>query len=90
MHRHIPTQKSHHAQVRCQQRAIRSDIVELLLDYGSTTPCGYSCERYAFCRKSWSSVRNRLGNNLARLERFRHAYLVVASDGVIVTAGWRH
>ncbi|MFZ4380683.1 MAG: hypothetical protein ACOYO0_01800 [Sandarakinorhabdus sp.] len=84
------TPMTRHARERCQQRSIPEEIIDLLLDFACSTYCGNGCERYAFCRRSWRKAAQALGKNVASMEHFRHAYLVLAGDGSVVTAGWRH
>ena len=81
---------SRHAWKRCQQRSIALAAIALLLDFGTVQHCGKSCEKYMFNRSSWHAATQALGHASHEFERYRDLYLIVAEDGVVVTAAWRH
>ena len=81
---------STHANVRCAQRSISNAGIEFVLDYGVARPCGRGCESYSFDRRSWSAAVTALGSQIIRFERYRNLYVIVATDGAIVTVAWRH
>ena len=79
-----------HAALQQVRRSFEDKGIELLRDFGTARHCGRGCESYSFDRKSWSKASKILGNDLARLERYRHAYIVFSGDGAVVTMAWRH
>lgn len=81
---------SHHADMRMQQRCIPADAVELLLDYAEPRLAGGGARSYRFTRTSWAEARAALGAVAPAFAKFRNAYVVESSDGVIITAAWRH
>lgn len=83
-------ERSIHAALRMKQRSISEEGIDLVLSFGVSRHCGRGCESYFFDRKSWRAVATRLGRRAVDLERFRDLYLVVSSEGTIVTAAWRH
>ncbi len=77
-----------HAQTRCQQRAIRPEIVERILDYGRSTRLR-GADSYALDKEGRRRLRRDLGDRDFRtIERQLDAYVVVADDGRIITAAW--
>ena len=81
---------SHHAAMRQVQRSIPDTLVELLLAFAWPKPAGGSCLKYSFDAETWAEAAEVLGAQAARLERFRHVYLIEDSRGVIVTVAWEH
>ena len=78
-----------HARTRMQQRGIRADAIEALLDYGRASPAGDGCELVFFDK----AARARLWRNpaLAReAERLCRTYAVLGRDGAVVTVGHRY
>lgn len=77
-----------HARARCQQRAIRPDIVERILDYGRPTRFR-GADSYALDKEGRRRLRRDLGDrNFRAIERQLDAYVVVADNGLIITAAW--
>lgn len=78
-----------HAVIRCRQRGIPDEVVDVLLDYG--------CERrrhgatvHFMDRKARRRARADLGDDgFARLADRLGSYLVVADDGAVITAAPR-
>ena len=81
---------SKHASIRFCQRSIPLLGVDFVLEYGVVRPCGGGCESYSFDRRSWNKAVDAFGAKIARMERYRNLYVIVAADGTIVTAAWRH
>lgn len=78
-----------HAQTRMQQRGIRPEAVNAILNYGERRR--YQGADVYFLDKG---ARNRLAISLGRktyskLERSLNSYLVVGDDGALVTAAHR-
>lgn len=79
-----------HAAWRMQKRSISSEGIELLLDHGVRRHCGRGCESYAFDRRSWKKARDTLGSRrVVEMERYKNAYVVISSEGILVTAAYR-
>jgi hypothetical protein len=79
-----------HAAWRMQKRSISPEGIELLLDHGVRRHCGRGCESYAFDRRSWKKALERLGSQrIVEMEKFKNAYVVISSEGSLVTAAWR-
>lgn len=80
---------SKHAVTRMQQRAIDEEIVDLLLAHGSHFYSG-GAEIYMLARRTREYMASRNFVPVNMLEKLRDAYIVVANDGTIITAGHRH
>lgn len=85
----IPTAQSipltRHAERRSNQRGIRAEAMEVLLDHG-VSQASRGCEVIYMNQSARRRARAALGRTAyARIERSLDAYLVVASDGAIVT-----
>lgn len=81
---------THHAQARMQQRSISLSAVDILMDYGEHRR-HRGAEIYYLSKR----CRARLAKDLdkpafMKLEKALDAYLVVADDGAVITAGHRH
>jgi hypothetical protein len=81
---------SHHARQRKQQRAVPQIGVWALLEFGAHEPAGDGCSRLFFDRTAWKKVQRFFGNwPLKSMDRLKDLYLVVASDGIVVTIAYR-
>ena len=76
-----------HASCRVQQRSIPQAVIDLLLDFGDATSAGLGVERYSFSKRSWRAVAAYMGSGAKHYERYRSAYIVIAS-GYVITAAW--
>jgi len=79
---------SRHAQARMQQRAIRADALELLLEFGREAFDHHGAVVLYFDK----AARRRLLRSDPRakhLERLERCYAVVSTDGEVVTVGHR-
>lgn len=76
-----------HAELRSQQRAISPALIELVREYGSSTPARHGCTRYLFDRHSIALASEGDRRLSARLERHRGIWLVAGPDDQIVTVG---
>lgn len=80
-----------HAQVRCQQRGIPPVVADWLMDFGAIRRGCRGAEVRYFDR-----VGKRFAQTLMReekmiqLERLLGAYVILSSDGDVVTAGHRY
>lgn len=87
----VPSTKlSKHAALRCQQRSISLDIIDAVIDFGEERHAGAGCFSYAFTDRTWRRFVEATGPAARRLERSRSVYVIVAEDGLVVTAAWRH
>lgn len=84
------TQRSQHAAVRCQQRAIPEVGIELVQRFGACRPAGGGTLSYSFDKAAWRKVEAYLGPwPLKTMDRLRRLYVVVADTGAVVTAAYR-
>ena len=79
-----------HALVRMQQRGIRPEAVEDLLDFGRTAHDHRGAEIVFFDKASRRQLARERGNQvLRRLGKRLCAYLVVGAGGDVLTVGHR-
>lgn len=77
------------ARARCQQRSIRRDVIEGILDHGRPARLR-GADSYALDKEGRRRLRKELGEHGFRaVERWLDAYVVVADDGRIVTVARR-
>lgn len=81
---------SQHACHRMRNRAIPRLVIDALQDFGDSRMVGEGCESFYFTKRGWKAFIAYMGVAASAFERFRNAYVVVAEDGTVVTAGWRH
>jgi len=80
-----------HAVARMQQRAVRPEIVDCLLDFGRCDYHHYGALLYYFDRRGRERLRRAAGSDAyCRLEPALDAYAVVSCNGELVTVGHRH
>jgi hypothetical protein len=79
-----------HARQRMKDRSIPMAIIEALLDFGERMPSGNGAETCFFTKKSWRHFAAYLGLEARHFERYRSVYVIVANDGEVITACWRH
>ena len=79
-----------HAQRRSKDRSIPQAIIDALIDFGDQQPAGPGSEAYFFTKRSWKRYAAYLGPQARHFENYRSAYVVVGSDGGVITACWRH
>ena len=76
-----------HARARMQQRGIRSEALEALLDFGSARHLHSKGRELVFFDKR---AKKRLANASPReAERFIRTYAIVGADGTVITVGHR-
>ncbi len=79
-----------HALIRMQQRGIRAEVVEDLLDFGRTTHDHRGAQIVFFDRAARRRLARERGDEvLRRLGKRLRAYLVVDTDGDVLTVGHR-
>lgn len=78
---------SAHARQRAQQRAIRPEVLEMLLDHGKRRPAGHGAEIVHLTAAARRECAAEEG--MGRATRLKSVYAVIAADGRIVTVGHR-
>ena len=82
---------THHAVARMQQRAVRPEIVDFLLDYGRCEHHQRGALLYYLDKRGRQRLQKVAGRDTyRRLEHALDAYAVVSSDGELVTVGHRY
>jgi hypothetical protein len=85
-----PASLTRHAASRCQQRSVPHAVIDALIDFGETQHDRQGAVRHFFTKRSWRAYSAYLGTEAKHYERYRSAYAVIAEDGSVITAGWRH
>ena len=80
---------THHAQARMRQRGISGATLEALLEFGSTAPAGGGCEIVFFDKRARARLAQASAVAAAEAERIAKSYVIVGSDGAVVTVGHR-
>ena len=81
---------THHADVRIQQRGIPPLIIDLLMNYGRLTR-HKGADVYFLDSESRKSLKRDIGSLVyKRLQDLLDAYVVVADDGLVITAAKRY
>lgn len=79
-----------HATTRMQQRAVPPLIVEWLLEYGATERSGGGTQMHYFTKNCRRQLAKHVGDQVInRLSALLDAYVIVGSDGVVITVGHR-
>ncbi len=79
-----------HARARMQQRGIRSDALEALLDFGSARHLHSKGRELVFFDKKARSRLAKANAAAAReADRLRRTYAIVGADGTVITVGHR-
>jgi hypothetical protein len=79
-----------HARTRMQQRGIRADAIEALLDYGRASPAGDGCELVFFDKAARARLFRDNPDAVREAERLCRTYAVLGRDGAVVTVGHRY
>lgn len=80
-----------HAEIRAQQRGIRREVLDYLIAYGRREHDHAKCEVVFFDSKAIDQLRKEVGTHAANLMAgHRDVYVVVDSDGIVITAGHRY
>ena len=78
-----------HARSRCQQRGIAPAVVALIVDFGAEVR-GHGVSKYYMDRKARTELSRAVDPRaLRQVERKLNCYVVVADDGVLITAAPR-
>jgi hypothetical protein len=78
-----------HAQTRCQQRSISSEVVDTLLAYGERQRHD-GADVYYLTKAARSRVYGALGARYRTIEKALNSYIVVSDEGQVITAGHRY
>jgi hypothetical protein len=85
-----PSLLTPHARVRMQQRGIRQDALDALLDFGAERHVRSGGRAIVFLDKRARARLARVGLGGARAaERLKGAYAIVDGSGVVITVGHR-
>lgn len=82
--------RTHHAEIRQQQRGIGNQLLECLLDFGRREHDHAHCEIVYFDSQALHRIQKHAGDSLAHLAAdHRDVYIVIDSEGCVVTTGHR-
>jgi hypothetical protein len=79
-----------HARARMQQRGIRFEDLEALLDFGREIPAGRGRDLVFFDKRSRARLARSNAVPAPEADRLVRSYAIVGSDGVVITVGHRH
>jgi hypothetical protein len=79
-----------HARTRMQQRGIRSEMLEALLDYGREVHVPGGRGLVFFDKRARARLAKAGCVPEAQAERLCRSYAVLASDGIVITVGYRY
>lgn len=80
-----------HARARMQQRGIRPDMVEALLDYGCVRHLHKKgCEIVFFDRKAKARLARANPDAARQAEKLTRTYAIMGSNGIVITVGHRY
>lgn len=82
---------SRHAQIRCSQRGLSRDSVELIRTFGERSHDGQGGIRCLMTRATVERLSNMFGRS-QRLEALAGAYVVLSADddAIVITASYRY
>lgn len=82
---------THHAEIRAQQRALPPYVLDYLTTYGTEVAVIGGCTKYIFDGQAVRRFERELGRDSLMtqvVEKLKKAFVILAADGVVVTAGW--
>ena len=80
-----------HAEERARDRAVPPIVLDWLLSYGQRMPAGDGAECLFFDKNSRRKLQQNLGGwAYMKLESKFDAYAILASDGEVITLGYRN
>lgn len=79
-----------HARSRMQQRGIRPEALEALLDFGRTAHVDRAREIVFFDKAARARLARQNPAAAREAERLRRTYAIVGSDGAVITVGHRY
>ena len=81
---------SPHARIRMQQRGIRAETLDALLDFGRVAHAGGGRDIVFFDKKARARLASANAVAAADAERVCNSYAIVESDGTVITVGHRY
>ena len=79
-----------HAEQRAKDRSIPEIARWLLEEFGAPRSAGGGAVSYSFDKKGWRAVCRVFGSwQLKKMEQLRRVYMVVSSDGAVITLAYR-
>lgn len=78
-----------HARQRIQQRSIPRMVVDWVIEFGCSEPAGNGAKKYFFNKPARHRFRRYAGVLFSTLERHLDVYVVVDSEGSVVTVAHR-
>ena len=81
---------SRHARARMQQRGIRLDALEALLDFGRVAHAGGGRDIIFFDKKARARLARADPWATSEADRVCRSYAIVESDGTVITVGHRY
>ncbi|MCL4744334.1 MAG: DUF4258 domain-containing protein [Burkholderiaceae bacterium] len=79
-----------HARSRMQQRGIRAEALEALLDFGRTAHVDRGREIVFLDRAARARLARQSPAAAREAERLRRTYAILGSDGAVITVGHRY
>jgi hypothetical protein len=79
-----------HARARMQQRGIRPQMLEALLDYGREVRVAGGRELVFFDKRARARLAKAGLARDAQAERLCRSYAVLSSEGIVITVGHRY
>lgn len=79
-----------HARTRMQQRGIRAETLEALLDYGTVAHVASGREIVYFDKAARARLVKRAPTVAQAADRLRRTYAILGSDGAVITVGHRY
>lgn len=87
----MQNQLTHHAEARAQQRGLSPYILDFLTTYGTEVAVVGGCTKYIFDGQATRRFERDLGRDTLMaqvIEKLKKAFVIVAADGAVITAGW--
>tara|TARA_B100000745_G_C20041688_1_gene355012 strand:+ start:393 stop:665 length:273 start_codon:yes stop_codon:yes gene_type:complete len=83
--------KTHHAQVRQQQRGIPQFVVDLIVEFGCERPAGDGCISIFLDKKGRKELERYLSKAVyAKIREHLNYYVILSEAGVVVTMAVIH
>ena len=79
-----------HARTRMQQRGIRPEMLEALLDYGREVHVAGGRDLIFFDKRARARLAKAGLVRVAQAERLCKSYAVLSSEGIVITVGHRY
>lgn len=80
-----------HARIRCQQRGISGQLLDLLLDHGKERHVGHGATIISFPKDARERLRRSLPRKAyAALDSRLNVYAIVGTNGRVMTVGHRY